>query len=267
MPSLKAHLSDETLLLALDGELASRDEARVRLHLASCWACRTRKQELEAAITEFMQVHQRKMAEQIPPPDARRALLKASLSQLAETQRTSWAERLWTSPWRSSIATLGAMCALAAMAFFLARSWTVSNEGGVALTIPNPSLTPGAAVLANQGQVCRESNTNNKSVPVALRRRVFAEYGIRTADPSAYEIDYLITPALGGADDIHNLWPQSNRATVWNAQVKDELEDYLRGLVCDGQLDLPTAQREIATDWIAAYKKYFHTDRPLEKIR
>jgi len=25
-----------------------------------------------------------------------------------------------------------------------------------------------------------------------------------------------------------------------------------------------TAQREISTDWIAAYKKYFHTDRPLE---
>jgi hypothetical protein len=34
-------------------------------------------------------------------------------------------------------------------------------------------------------------------------------------------------------------------------------------LVCDGELDLPTAQRDIATDWIVAYKKYFHTDRPL----
>jgi hypothetical protein len=34
-------------------------------------------------------------------------------------------------------------------------------------------------------------------------------------------------------------------------------------MVCAGKLDLSTAQREIATDWIAAYKKYFHTDRPL----
>jgi hypothetical protein len=34
-------------------------------------------------------------------------------------------------------------------------------------------------------------------------------------------------------------------------------------LVCEGRLDLPTAQREIATNWIAAYKKYFHTDKPL----
>jgi hypothetical protein len=26
---------------------------------------------------------------------------------------------------------------------------------------------------------------------------------------------------------------------------------------------LGTAQREISTDWIAAYKKYFHTDEPI----
>jgi hypothetical protein len=34
-------------------------------------------------------------------------------------------------------------------------------------------------------------------------------------------------------------------------------------MVCAGEVDLATAQRDIATDWIAAYKKYFHTDRPL----
>jgi hypothetical protein len=71
-----------------------------------------------------------------------------------------------------------------------------------------------------------------------------------------YEVDYLITPALGGADDIRNLWPQSYVSTAWNARVKNALEDRLRDLVCRGQLDLGEAQREIATDWIAAYKKY-----------
>jgi hypothetical protein len=28
-------------------------------------------------------------------------------------------------------------------------------------------------------------------------------------------------------------------------------------------LDLAEAQRAIASNWIAAYKKYFHTDEPL----
>jgi hypothetical protein len=92
---------------------------------------------------------------------------------------------------------------------------------------------------------------------------VFEEYGIAGADPRAYEVDYLITPALGGADDIHNLWPHSYSSTVWNAQVKDALEDRLREMVCEGSMDLAEAQREIAGNWIAAYKKYFHTDRPL----
>ena len=93
---------------------------------------------------------------------------------------------------------------------------------------------------------------------------MFKEYGIAGMDPRAYEVDYLVTPALGGADDIHNLWPESYSATAWNSQVKDALEDRLRGMVCDGSLDLAEAQRDIASDWIAAYKKYFHTDRPLD---
>ena len=102
---------------------------------------------------------------------------------------------------------------------------------------------------------------------MALQRKVFEEYGIAAADPRAYEVDYLVTPALGGADDIHNLWPHSYSATVWNAWVKDALEDRLREMVCDGRLDLATAQQEIAANWIAAYKKYFHTDEPLAQHR
>ena len=50
---------------------------------------------------------------------------------------------------------------------------------------------------------------------------------------------------------------------MWNARVKDELERLLPNLVCAGTLPLATAQRDMATDWIAAYKKYFHTDRPV----
>jgi hypothetical protein len=37
----------------------------------------------------------------------------------------------------------------------------------------------------------------------------------------------------------------------------------LRRQVCAGQLDLATAQHEISANWIAAYKKYFHTSQPL----
>ena len=78
-----------------------------------------------------------------------------------------------------------------------------------------------------------------------------------------YELDHLITPELGGAPDPRNLWPQRYTSRVWNAHVKDRLEQLLPRLVCDGQVALETAQHDIALDWIAAYKKYFNTDAPL----
>jgi hypothetical protein len=101
-------------------------------------------------------------------------------------------------------------------------------------------------------------------VPVSLKRKVFELYGVTPPRPDAYEVDYLITPELGGATDIRNLWPEPYQDTVWNAHVKDQLEDRLHRMVCSGDVDLATAQRDISTDWIAAYRKYFHADRPVE---
>ena len=115
--------------------------------------------------------------------------------------------------------------------------------------------------------MCAATDAKNLPVSVTLQGAVLDEYGIARTEARAYEVDYLITPALGGAEDIHNLWPQSYSVTAWNARVKDALEDRLREMVCTGRLDLATAQRDISTDWIAAYRKYFHTDKPLETAR
>jgi len=264
MLSEESHLSDQDLLLAVDGELSPREAERVEAHLAACWPCRVRKQEIETAIGEFVRFERQNLALQIPPADGPRALLKAQLAQRAEAERASLLR--WPGPvsWRFGWALLAAILAVATVTSLVVRGY-LERHGtrSLAVTVPNPSLTPGAIVFMSQAELCRETSANNKAVPVALQRRVFEEYGIPAAEPRAYEVDYLITPALGGADDIHNLWPQLNSATVWNAQVKDSLESHLRTLVCAGDLDLATAQREIATNWIEAYKRYFHTDRPV----
>jgi hypothetical protein len=70
---------------------------------------------------------------------------------------------------------------------------------------------------------------------------------------------------LGGSNSIRNLWPESYKTQSWNAYAKDALEDRLHKLVITGQLTLPTAQSEIASDWIAAYKKYLHREIPPQK--
>src|SRR5580700_4372675 len=182
MLSEESHLSDQELLLAADGELSAREAERVQSHLAACWACRSRKQEMESAIGEFIRVHQRNLASQIPPADGPRALLKAQLSQLAATQPTSHL------PWWSLASMIAAAAfGLFAVAYLVSHAWYArQNSRIVAVTVPNPNLTPGATVLLNRRDVCMESNTKNKAVPVALQRRVVDEYGIRNAAPSAY---------------------------------------------------------------------------------
>jgi hypothetical protein len=128
---------------------------------------------------------------------------------------------------------------------------------------PKASLTPGETRPVTLDEVCRnpQAEVVTGNIPEATRRLVFSEYGI-TSRSDSFEVDYLITPDLGGAPSMHNLWPQPYSAR-WNAHVKDKLEQRLHQLVCEGKVALPTAQHDIATDWIGAYRKYFRTDQPL----
>lgn len=261
-----SHLSDQCLLADIEGELPARDQAAVNSHLEACWACRTRRKEIEDAIGEYMRLHQREFEPELPPIEGPRALLKARIAQLAAAApRADWFGPFQRKDW----ALAAAACVLVAGSLFIAHSVVTRRDVaamGAAFSIPDSRLTPGAAVLANKQAVCSQANVNNKSVSAAMRQRVFDEYGISRAEPQAYEVDYLVTPALGGADDLRNLWPHSY-AAVWNARVKDVLEERLRDMVCDGNLELTVAQKEIAGNWIAAYKKYFHTQQPLEERR
>ena len=86
MLSEESHLSDQELLLAVDGELSPREAGRVESHLAACWACRVRKQEIETAIGEFVRFQRQNFDLRIPPSDGPRALLKAQLAQRAEAR-------------------------------------------------------------------------------------------------------------------------------------------------------------------------------------
>src|SRR5258706_13732947 len=49
-----AHLQDGDLLRLLDGELPDRDASKLRSHMEACWTCRTRLEEFEATIGEYV---------------------------------------------------------------------------------------------------------------------------------------------------------------------------------------------------------------------
>lgn len=103
----------------------------------------------------------------------------------------------------------------------------------------------------------------NVKVSTSLRQEVFQKYGIVNAQASDYEIHYLIAPGLGGVEDIHKLLAGALHLPEVECVKKDALEEHLHRLVRAGELDLSTRSDDIATDWIAADKKYFYTDRRL----
>lgn len=249
------HLTDTAIVSHLSGELRAEDEAVISAHLATCKACRTRRDQMDSVMREIHNCRPEQDTTTALSEEEARRVLRFRLAQEPLESRLSGRHK--------AVFALATACASLALGLFIGSTLDDTiRKPDLLWSMPDSRLTPGATVVLDREAVCSTANVKNKPVPVVLERKVLDEYGIRSAAAQAYEVDFLVTPALGGADDIRNLWPQSFSAD-WNAHVKDQLEDRLRDMVCDGELELTEAQREIARNWIGAYKKYFHTDRPL----
>jgi hypothetical protein len=134
--------------------------------------------------------------------------------------------------------------------------------------LPDPKLTPGDVFDVTIQDICVPGYSKKvRAVPRALRKQAYAKYGITSANEGDYQMDHLVPLSLGGSNSIRNLWPQSYHTTPWNAHVKDVLEVRLHNLVCNGKVDLQTAQHEIATDWIKAYQEYIAETPPASHIQ
>jgi hypothetical protein len=134
--------------------------------------------------------------------------------------------------------------------------------------VPDPKLTPSDTFDVTAQDLCVPGYAKKvRNVPEEVRREVYREYGITSHGRGDYEVDHLISLEPGGSNSIKNLWPESYRSSPWNARVKDRLENRLHELVCDRKIELKTAQREIAANWIEAYKKYVSPNPPGIRIR
>ena len=262
---MRAHVDDDELVLSLDGELPSGRQSRVAAHVESCPACQRRAQRMQDTMTALATAHQRMDDEQPRPPEYARLRLESALRAAAAAAPGPW----WGLPWTvdtRTLTTLGAgvlavclgVMALAAVraanpAAGIEQAWSV---------LPNAALTPGAVSQLTSAELCHGVRPS-RLVSERARRQVLHAYGMDGAAAPAYELDALITPELGGSTDVANLWPQRYQSPVWNARVKDELERLLPSLVCSGRMTLAEAQRQIASDWITAYKRHFRTETPL----
>ena len=132
--------------------------------------------------------------------------------------------------------------------------------------LPDPKITPGDVLEVGVRDIAVPGYSKKvRNVSSSVKKKAYLEYGITKRLPGEYEVDHLISLQLGGSNSLRNLWPQSYQTQPWNAYIKDALENELHARVVDGSMDLKTAQRMIATNWIAAYQKIFKTKLPLAK--
>jgi hypothetical protein len=210
---------------------------------------------LQNTIADFVRARGREFNEQLPSADGPRALLKARMAEAVPSPpfaRSAFRFFSFPVPFGRVAMTGGAFLA-ALLGIVVIFQSTVSAEG------PKPrfAITPGETRPITLQEVCDYSKAEviSRDIPLDMQQKVYAAYGIKYPQANQFEVDYLITPDLGGTESIRNLWPQPY-SVRWNAHVKDKLEERLHELVCGGKLGLATAQHDIAVDWIAAYKKY-----------
>src|ERR1700722_277685 len=89
MRHYESHLSEEDLLLAIDGELSGSRAEQVEEHLAACWDCRGRKHNFERTISNLVEARHAEFDSQVAPSAGFRASLKANLARTAEEPRSS----------------------------------------------------------------------------------------------------------------------------------------------------------------------------------
>jgi hypothetical protein len=125
---------------------------------------------------------------------------------------------------------------------------------------PDRRCSPGAYYAGlTRDVICSPSfrTSGIRDVPQSEKFQIEREYGM----PASYygrtiEIDHIVSLELGGSNDPANLFPEPGAGAA-NYHVKDTLENKLHDLVCSGAMTLRAAQRQIAANWEALYKKVF----------
>jgi hypothetical protein len=159
------------------------------------------------------------------------------------------------------VITLSLLGASSALAYRYSAAFTLDQAR------PDPRITPGAlnpAVnQANIGEtICMRGYSKSvrpaESYTEQLKFVGIRQYGYSDMRLRDFEEDHLISIGLGGSPTApQNLWPEPHQVSGgWGSYAKDRLEDKLHDLVCHGRVPLAQAQRDIASDWIAAYKRY-----------
>ena len=125
------HLEDDDLISYLDGELLPEEQERARLHLESCWSCRTRLTTKQTSIENFVRLRQDVLLPRQLPPSGP-TLTKRGLAQPHAPSRANntTARTLRTTDMANSFSQTGTgFCEAQDGGWYIRRTrWHVKSE-------------------------------------------------------------------------------------------------------------------------------------------
>ena len=89
----RKHAGEEELLRLADGELGAWHVRRVQRHLEQCWACRSRYEQLQGAILQFVEYRKRIVAPNLPLGNSARDRFLRKLDEVSRETATPWQTR------------------------------------------------------------------------------------------------------------------------------------------------------------------------------
>lgn len=122
------------------------------------------------------------------------------------------------------------------------------------IVYPNKELTPGQIQTNDLNIICYHYYDQLLiQIPDDITQQVYQEYIIKNPGYKEFEIDHWIPLALGGSNNIQNLWPQP--VTSPGYKEKDYVQLYLRDQVCNHNMSLTDARQQITGDWYSLFLK------------
>jgi hypothetical protein len=132
---------------------------------------------------------------------------------------------------------------------------TKTSDCHVNGALPDSACSPGAIFPdATKEIICVSGYTKKvRNVTTTTKKNIYTAYGIVYPQPTgSYEADHIIPLELGGSNEVANLFPEAGSPTP-GFHEKDIVENYLHQEVCAGRIELVTAQKQIASDWLSVY--------------
>jgi len=124
--------------------------------------------------------------------------------------------------------------------------------------IPNRVLTPGDIASTDVDVICQKDYpAKSRRVSNSLREKVYTLHKVQKSQCRGdCKIDHLVPLAIGGSNDIKNLWAHEYGAD-YSVHEKTRLEVLMRKKVCTEGMPIQQAQACFVWDWTQCYEFFY----------